>query len=50
VRLCAPVIDELIADGLVTVSDERVSLTRKGILWGDFSGRKLAAAIDAIAS
>jgi oxygen-independent coproporphyrinogen-3 oxidase len=49
VRLCAPAVDELVADGLVTVTDERVSLTRKGILWGDFSGRKLAAAVDAIA-
>jgi oxygen-independent coproporphyrinogen-3 oxidase len=50
VRLCAPAVDELVADDLITVTDERVSLTRKGILWGDFSGRKLAAAVDAIAS
>ena len=49
-RLCAPAVDEVIADDFSTVTDERVSLTRKGILWGDFSGRKLAAAVDAIAS
>jgi len=50
VRLCAPAVDELIADDLISVTDECVSLTRKGILWGDYSGRKLAAAVDAIAS
>ena len=50
VRLCAPTVDRLIADDLIAVTDERVSLTRKGILWGDFSGRELAAAVDAIGS
>jgi len=29
---------------------EAGSWASKGILWGDFSGRKLAAAVDAIAS
>jgi oxygen-independent coproporphyrinogen-3 oxidase len=50
VRLCASTVDELIAGDFITVSDTHISLTRKGILWGDFTGRQLAAAVDAIAS
>jgi oxygen-independent coproporphyrinogen-3 oxidase len=50
VRLCARTIDELVAGDFITVSDTHISLTRKGILWGDFTGRQLAATVDAIAS
>ncbi|HET9619736.1 MAG TPA: coproporphyrinogen-III oxidase family protein [Kofleriaceae bacterium] len=50
VRLCAPTIEQLVAGDFLTVSDAEISLTRKGILWGDYTGRQLAAAIDAIAS
>lgn len=50
VRLCAPTVDELVAGDFLTVTDTHLSLTRKGILWGDFTGRRLAAAVDAIAS
>lgn len=50
VRLCAATVDELIAGDFITVSDARISLTRKGILWGDYTGRQLAAAVDAVAS
>ncbi len=50
VRLCAPTVDELVEGDFITVTDERISLTRKGILWGDYTGRQLAAAVNAVAS
>lgn len=50
VGLCRSTVDELVAGDFVTVTDERVSMTRKGVLWGDYTGRTLAAAIDAVAS
>ncbi|MDC0711355.1 coproporphyrinogen-III oxidase family protein [Stigmatella sp. ncwal1] len=50
VRLCEPTVNALVEEGFITVSDERLSLTRKGILWGDYTGRQLAAAVDAVAS
>ena len=50
VRLCEPTVEALVKEGFITVSDERISLTRKGILWGDYTGRQLAAAVDAVAS
>ena len=50
VRLCQSTVDELIQGDFITVTDEQISLTRKGILWGDYTGRQLAAAVDAVAS
>ncbi|HEX3763197.1 MAG TPA: coproporphyrinogen-III oxidase family protein [Kofleriaceae bacterium] len=49
VRLCASTVEALVDHDVITVTDDRISLTRKGILWGDYAGRTLAAAIDAIA-
>jgi len=48
VGLCRTTVDDLVAGGFVTVTDDRVSMTRKGVLWGDYTGRRLAAAIDAV--
>lgn len=47
VALCKPTIDELVGQGLLQVEDDALSLTRKGILWGDFVGHRLVAALEA---
>ncbi|HTQ80490.1 MAG TPA: coproporphyrinogen-III oxidase family protein [Thermoanaerobaculia bacterium] len=44
-RICGPEIKELIEGGFVTVSDENISLTDKGILYGDYTGRVLGNAL-----
>jgi oxygen-independent coproporphyrinogen-3 oxidase len=49
-RLCGPIMDELVAGDYIAVSDETISLTRKGILWGDYVGRQLATAIESLAA
>jgi oxygen-independent coproporphyrinogen III oxidase len=48
VDLCRSTVNELVTGDFITVTDERVSLTPTGILWGDYTGRQLAAAIDAV--
>lgn len=45
--LCGPAVEGLAAEGLLTVAPEAITLTRKGILWGDFVGHRLAAALEA---
>lgn len=45
-RLCRERIAELKDGGFITVDDENVSLTRKGILYGDYTGRVLADALE----
>lgn len=50
VRLCAPVLERLEAEGFVTVSEEAVSLTEEGILLGDHTGRVLAASLEELAN
>lgn len=50
VRLCGPQIEKLEEDGFVTVSDEAISLTDKGILFGDYAGKILATSLEAMAS
>lgn len=49
-RLCGPQIEKLEEDGFVTVSDEAISLTDKGILYGDYAGKILASTLEAMAS
>lgn len=48
VRLVQPTVDALVGGDFITVTDERLSLTRKGMLWGDYTGRQLSAAVDAV--
>ncbi|WNG28876.1 coproporphyrinogen III oxidase family protein [Cystobacter fuscus] len=48
-RWCAPVVEELEKNGFVTLREHTLSLTRKGILWGDYVGRRLAARIESLA-
>lgn len=40
--LCAPTLDQLMQDGLICVSENEITLTSKGILYGDFVGLRLA--------
>ncbi len=50
VRLCGPQVALLQEEGYVTVSDEAISLTDKGILYGDYTGRLLASTLEGLAS
>ncbi|WP_375772023.1 coproporphyrinogen III oxidase family protein [Archangium gephyra] len=49
VKLCAPVVEELVKNDLAHVHGRTLSLTRRGILWGDYVGRRLAAHIESLA-
>lgn len=40
--LCAPVLETLESENYITVSDDEIRLTRKGILHGDYSGKSMA--------
>jgi oxygen-independent coproporphyrinogen III oxidase len=46
VALCEPTVEALVAEELVAVEDDALSLTRKGILWGDYVGHCLVAALE----
>jgi len=46
VSLCRTTLDALVAEALVTVSDDALTLTQKGILWGDYVGHCLADALE----
>lgn len=48
VALCRPTIDALVADGFLTVLPESLTLTEKGILWGDYVGHRIAAAMESL--
>ena len=41
-RLCAQTLESLVEAGLVSVSDDAITLTREGMLHGDTSGKALA--------
>lgn len=44
-KLCAPVVDELQTSGFITLSDNEINMTRKGMLHGDYVGKQLGRAI-----
>ncbi len=46
VTLCRPTAEQLMEDGLITVTPERITLTDKGLLWGDSVGRAFGAALE----
>ncbi|MCY1014856.1 coproporphyrinogen-III oxidase family protein [Pyxidicoccus sp. MSG2] len=50
VKLVQPTVDALVGGDFLTVTDAELALTRKGLLWGDYTGRQLSAAVDAVAS
>jgi oxygen-independent coproporphyrinogen-3 oxidase len=41
-KLCADVLDRLVDDGFITLAEDEIQLTNKGILYGDYSGKSLA--------
>ena len=45
-RLCGPTVERLVDRDLVTVSDEAITLTERGTLYGDSVGRALGAALE----
>ncbi len=40
--LCADTMEDLVQNGFITVSDDALHLTRKGILYGDYAGKSMA--------
>jgi oxygen-independent coproporphyrinogen III oxidase len=49
-RLCGPAIRKLEDEGFLTVDDDALVLSRKGILYGDYVGRILALALESLAN
>jgi oxygen-independent coproporphyrinogen III oxidase len=45
-----PTLEALADEGFLTIDDQALTLTRKGILWGDFVGHQLVAALEATRS
>jgi oxygen-independent coproporphyrinogen-3 oxidase len=50
VRLCEPTLQRLQEDEFITVDDEAIVLSKKGILYGDYVGRVLAASLESLAN
>jgi oxygen-independent coproporphyrinogen-3 oxidase len=49
VRLCEAAVRQLEDEGFITVDDDAIVLTRKGILYGDYVGRILGSSLEALA-
>src|SRR5204863_9822378 len=49
-RLCGPAIRKLEGEGFLTVDDDALVLSRKGILYGDYVGRILALVLESLAN
>jgi len=47
-NLCAATVRELVEDGFITMSDDALHLTKKGILYGDYAGKSLARSLMAM--
>ena len=45
-RLCEPAAARLRQEGFIVVDDEAITLTEKGILYGDYVGQVLAASLE----
>jgi len=50
VKLCGPAFERLQEDDFITVDDEAIVLSRKGIMYGDYVGRVLASALESLAN
>ena len=48
-KICAPIIEDLEAEGFITLSKHTLELTDKGILYGDYVGKTVADALKAFA-
>jgi oxygen-independent coproporphyrinogen-3 oxidase len=49
-RFCGPAVEHLQEDGFITVNDDAILLSDRGILYGDFVGRTLASSLEALAN
>jgi oxygen-independent coproporphyrinogen III oxidase len=49
-RLCEPAVARLRQGGFITVDDEAITLTDKGILYGDYVGQVLASSLESLAN
>jgi len=43
--LCAEPIAQLVAEGYITLSEDEIALTKKGLLYGDYSGKSLVKSL-----
>jgi oxygen-independent coproporphyrinogen III oxidase len=50
VRLCEPALERLQKDEFVTVNEEAITLSKKGIVYGDYVGKVLAASLESLAN
>jgi oxygen-independent coproporphyrinogen III oxidase len=50
VKLCGSALQKLQEDEFITVEDEAIVMSRKGILYGDYVGRVLAASLESLAN
>jgi oxygen-independent coproporphyrinogen-3 oxidase len=50
VKLCEPVVRRLQEEDFLTIEEEAIVLTRKGILYGDYVGRVLATTLESLAN
>jgi coproporphyrinogen III oxidase-like Fe-S oxidoreductase len=50
VKLCEAALQRLQEDGFLTIDDESVVLSKKGILYGDYVGRVLAGSLESLAN
>jgi oxygen-independent coproporphyrinogen-3 oxidase len=50
VRLCEPEVRRLQEEDFITIEDDAIVLTKKGILYGDYAGRVLATALESLAN
>ncbi len=49
-RLCESTVARLRQDNFITVDDEAITLTEKGILYGDYVGQVLASSLESLAN
>ena len=49
VRLCESTVGQLEEGGFITVDDDAIAMSNKGMLYGDYVGRVLAASLEAMA-
>lgn len=49
-RLCEPTVARLRQDDFITMDDEEITLTEKGILYGDYVGQVLASSLESFAN
>ena len=49
-RFCGPALQRLQNEDFVAITDEAITLSKKGILYGDYVGRVLASSLESLAN